>query len=75
MTILVQGEVGQIGLDPIVSMLQQRESSHACIFVNFKSESVKWAAELERKLADQLVDVDIIQINGDMDKKEKSAFV
>ena len=74
MTVLVQGEVGQTGLDPIVSMLQQSESSHACIFVNFKSESMKWAAELEQKLIDQPVCIDVIQMNGDIDKNEKIAF-
>ena len=36
---------------------------------------MKWAAELERKLADQLVDIDVIQINRDIDKNEKFAFV
>jgi len=75
MTIFVQGEVGQVGLDPIVSILHKRELSHACLFVNFKSESIKWAGELERKLTDQLIDVNIIQINGDMDKNEQIAFL
>jgi len=70
MTIFVQGEVGQVGLNPIVSMLQERELSHACIFINFKSESIKWTGELESKLANKLVNLDVIQINGDKDKNE-----
>jgi len=43
----------------VVPKFQDRFGEYKC---------VKWAAELKSKLADKLVDFDVIQLNGDVDK-------
>ena len=73
--LFVQGEVGSVGIDRLLLMLTTDDTSHGCIFAKFKSECTMWAAALEAKLADQLIDMDVLQINGDMDKNEKFSFV
>jgi len=62
--------VGSVGINPIVKLLVLDETSHACVFGNFKSKCTKWAAALEAKIAEELLDVDVLQINEDMDKNE-----
>ena len=73
--LFVRGEVGSVGIGPIVELMISDETSHACVFVNFKSECTKWAAALEVKIAEALLDADVLQINGDMDKNKKFSFV
>ena len=51
MDLIVQGEVGSLGLTLMVNVLTQNEDAHVCAFVNFKSECAKWGALLEIKLA------------------------
>ena len=67
--------MGSVGIGPIVKVMISDKTSHACVFVNFKSECTKRDAALEAKIAEELLDVDVLQINGDMDKNEKFSFV
>mmetsp|Transcript_19356 Transcript_19356/g.35028 ORF Transcript_19356/g.35028 Transcript_19356/m.35028 type:complete len:363 (+) Transcript_19356:263-1351(+) len=79
----VQADVGSC-LDSLLPVLVAKKvnaegtivnkNSHGCVFVNFKSERSKWAGVLKEKLADKLIDVNVIQIRGDQDKHEKFAF-
>ena len=75
MDLHVTGDLKQCALPDIVSLVRDDGDAHACIFVNFKSETSKWALELEDLFADELLRVGVLQINGDMDKHEKIAFV
>lgn len=68
MDLHVQADVGALGISSLLELLENDDQMHACLFVNFKSECSKWAAAIESKLADNLMDVDVIQINGDQDK-------
>ena len=70
----VQADVSNLGLSNLIQTLEESSTSHACVFVNFKSECTKWADVLESKIADKLLDVDVVQVNGDQDKHEKFAF-
>ena len=61
---------------PLIKLLVDNETVHACIFVNFKSECSKYAGEFEEILGSASIrNVHLVQINGDMDKNEKFAFV
>ena len=52
------------------------ETAHACIFVNFRSECSKYAGEFEEIFgAASIRNVHLLEINGDMDKNEKFAFI
>ena len=55
----------------MVELLQTDENAYVFIFVNFCSDTRKWADVLEVKLAERLFSVDVLQINGDMDKHKK----
>ena len=70
----IQADVSNLGLSNLIQTLEESSTSHACVFVNFKSECTKWADVLESKIADKLLDVDVVQVNGDQDKHEKFAF-
>ena len=74
MDLRVQGDIQKLGLAELVLLLKESDDTHACVFVNFKSECAKWAAVLEGKIADNLLNVDVVQINGDQDKHEKFAY-
>ena len=74
MSFRVQGDVSKLGINNLLRVLESDHHSHACIFVNFKSECAKWAEELELKIASSLLDVDVVQITGDQDKYEKFAY-
>ena len=43
MDLHVMGDITQHALPPIVSLLKLNVDAHVCVFVNFKSEAVKWA--------------------------------
>ena len=61
---------------PLIKLLVDNETAHACIFVNFKSECSKHAGEFEEMLgAASIRTVHLVQINGDMDKNEIFAFI
>jgi len=60
MKLFEQGEVGSMGIDPLLVMLTADNTSHGYIFVNFKSECTRWAIVLEAKVAEQLLDMDIL---------------
>ena len=66
----VQADVNKLGILELLKVLEGSNNSDACIFVNFKSECSKWSGELESKIADKLLDIDVLQINGDQDKHE-----
>ena len=44
MDLHVMGDITQYALPPIMSLLKSDVDAHVCIFVNFKSEAVKWAS-------------------------------
>ena len=69
------GDIGQISYPMLLSHLSANPSSYAAVFVNFKSECVKWAEVLEEQLAAKAMTIDVLQINGDMDKHEKFAYI
>ena len=71
----VTGDIGQVALPRLVEKLKNKASAYVCLFVNFRSETDKWAKVLENLLASSAVPVDVLQINGDMDKLEKFAFI
>ena len=77
MELHVSSDVASVGLVPIVELIRDDvdKQVHCCIFVNFKDECAKWSAELESRFIDAGIDVDVVQINGDMDKHEKFAFI
>ena len=77
MQLHVSSEVGTLGLAPIVQLIadDEHKNVHCCLFVNFKDECSKWSTELESRFVDAGIDVDVLQINGDMDKHEKFAFI
>ena len=75
MDFIVQGEVASLGVSPMVDVLSKHADAHVCAFVNFKSECAKIGALFESKLVQAKLDVDVLQINGDMDKHEKFAFI
>ena len=70
----VTGDIGQIALPILVKKLREDKTMYACIFVNFRSETVKWGGVLEEQIADAKMDVDVLEVHGDMDKHEKFAF-
>ena len=57
----------------LLAHLKAKTTSYECIFVNFKSETAKWAKTLEGLIAMARLSIDVIQINGDMDKVEKKS--
>ena len=60
----------------MVELLQSSTTACAYIFVNFVSETSKWANLLEEELAAKKIDnCDVVKINGDMVKHEKFAFI
>ena len=75
MGLQVTGDIGQVSYPMLLSHLAANPSSYAAIFVNFKSECVKWAEVLEEQLAEKAMTIDVLQINGDMDKDEKFAYI
>ena len=77
MSLQVTGDIGQISYPMLLSHLSANPSSYAAVFVNFKSECVKWAEVLEEQLAEKAMTmtIDVLQINGDMDKHEKFAYI
>ena len=66
----VTGDIVQVALPPLVDLLQRDTNAHACIFVNFRHECATWAAVLENLLANLFLNIDVLQINGDMKKME-----
>ena len=75
MEVFPSGDVTQGVLKAVVDLLASDADAHVCIFVNFKSEAAKWTTTLEKLLADKLLKVGVLAINGDMDKNEKFAFI
>ena len=75
MDLKVTGDIGQKAFPAAVERLRTDENAYVCIFVNFCSETKKWADVLEGKLSEVLLSVDVLQINGNMDKHEKIAFI
>jgi superfamily II DNA/RNA helicase len=75
MDLKVTGNVSEFGLPDVVKLLKTDDHAHVCIFVNFKSETSNWGGKLEALLAAELLRVGVVQINGDMDKHEKFAFI
>ena len=75
MGLAVTGQIGQVALPALVTHLNDNPNSYAAMYVNFKSETSKWAGKLERLLATALMSIDVLQINGDMDKVEKFFFI
>ena len=73
----MQSDVATVGLKPIVHLIKSDEDRkvHGCIFVNFKPECSRWTKELESKLIDERLDIDVVQTNGDMDKHEKFVLI
>ena len=81
MTFDVTGDIKQVAFPRLVTHLVRNKDSYAAMYVNFKQECLTWAGDLQKKLAVALLDdenerkIDIIQINGDMDKEEKFRFI
>ena len=51
--------------------LKKKPDSNAFVFVNFCSEREIAGKAIESLLTNEHIDLDILQINGDMDKNEK----
>ena len=74
MTFEATGDIGQKAYPQLVQRLKGDTTAYACVFVNFRSETVKWAKVLEDQLSDASMSTDVLQIHGEMDKHEKFAF-
>mmetsp|Transcript_13705 Transcript_13705/g.23331 ORF Transcript_13705/g.23331 Transcript_13705/m.23331 type:complete len:196 (+) Transcript_13705:212-799(+) len=74
MQMIVQADVGQLAYPTLVDMLRDDNDVHACVFVNFVSDCAKLARDLEKKIADEEINVGVLQISREMDKNEKNAF-
>ena len=75
MDLHVGDQVKNCGLVEVVKVMKQESNARACVFVNFRSEAIKWSGVLEGLLSDELMRTAVLQINGDMDKSEKFAFI
>ena len=75
MDLHVTGDVKNTGLSPIVQLLKKDRDVRACVFVNFRHEATKWTQVLENLLSDELLSTAVLNVNGDMDKHEKFAFI
>ena len=75
MDLHVTGDVKNAGLAPIVKLLKNDREVRACVFVNFRHEATKWTQALESLLSDELLRTAVLNVNGDMDKHEKFAFI
>ena len=64
--------MGSVVISPIIKLLVSDETSHTCVFGNFKSECTKWTAEA--KIVEELLDIDVLQINGDIDNLIWTSF-
>ena len=64
------GKVGVLNgsVPAIIALMKGSGNDHVCCFVNFCSECIKWAFVIESQLADKLLGVGVLQIDGDMDK-------
>ena len=58
-------------LDKVVTFVQEDDTHAACVFVGSKSKSHHLLTELERKLNDALLTVDVIHVHGSLSKEEK----
>ena len=67
--------VKEAALRPVVALLREDSSAHVCIFVNFRSEVGKISGTIEDIMAEALLRVGVLSINGSMDKNEKFAFI
>ena len=67
--------VKEAALQPVVVLLREDSSAHVCIFVNFRSEVGKISGALEDIMAEALLRVGVLSINGSMDKNKKIAFI
>ena len=75
MGLAVSGDIGQVALPKLITHLKDNPNSYAAMYVNFKAETSKWASKLESLIARALMSINVLQINGDMDKVEKFFFI
>ena len=62
-------------LDTVVDFLKGDDVHCACVFVGSREKSHKLNFELERKLDEALLGVDVIHVHGSLDPKEKYWFI
>lgn len=75
MDLHVSRDIKNVGLVDIVNVMKCEQRARACVFVNFCLEALKWIQVLEGMLSEELLRTAVLQINGDMDKSKKFAFI
>ena len=58
-------------LDKVVTFMKEDDTHAACVFVGSKAKSHHLLHELERKLDEALLTVDVIHVHGSLSKEEK----
>ena len=75
MDLQVGADVKNSGLVEVVKVLKTNPRARVCVFVNFRSEALKWTGVLEGLLLDELMRTAVLHINLNMDKSKKIAFI
>ena len=64
-----------MGTPILLSLLSNNEDAQVAVFVNFKSETFKYALSVESAFISNKLEFDVLQINGDMDKYKQCALI
>ena len=62
-------------LDDVVDFGREDDVHFACVFIGSKNKSLKVRLELERKLDEALLKIDIVHVHESLSKDEKYWFI
>ena len=62
-------------LDTVRDFIRDDDVHYACVFIDSKARSMKVLKELERKLDESLLKIDVVHVHGSLDKNEKYWFI
>ena len=71
----LSGGIAKCGFPLLFRVLKETPKAHICVFVNFVKECGKCTTLLEDELANKELDIDVININGGLEKEDKFGLV